>query len=207
MLEYGALQCAARPRFGSFAFQGNPLANQLSLSDQAELMHLVTHFASSDDRNKRNLGLSTFVKHLGLIHSFVCRGDSSDALRGAICGIEFADHSFLINTGQLKKLMFRSKSCMNGCFQRLGYSVCKPIKDLGSVFAQIFPQFNTQLFTSRQWCVRRAGASSIVSFSPNVTLEIAIGTEKETQEVEKEVFHPLDINSLLNHPTDSHRRS
>jgi hypothetical protein len=167
-------------------------------------MHLVRHFASSQDRNKRNLGLSTFVKHLGLIHSFVCRGDSSDALRGAICGIEFADHSFLINTRQLKKLMFRSKSCLNGCFQRLGYSACKPTRDLGRVFAQVFPQFSTQTFSSRQWCVRRAGESSSVSFSPPVAIESGIlEMEKEAQEGEKEVFHPLDISSLLNHPRES----
>jgi hypothetical protein len=89
---------------------------------------------------------------------------------------------------------------MNGCFQRLGYSVCKPAKDLASVFAEIVPQFRTQLFISRQWCVRRAGELSIVSFSPNISVDI---TALETEQEAKENTHPLDISSLLNHPPGS----
>jgi hypothetical protein len=176
-------------------FQLSPLLSQLSLSDQAEFIHLVANFASSEDRNKRNLGLSTFVKHLGIIHSFVCRGDAQDALRGAVCGIEFGEHSFLINTRQLKKLMFRSKSCMNGCFQRLGYTVCRSARDLGTVFSRLFPLLSPQSFSSRQWCVRRAGESSVVSFSPNLNLEIA-----SVEPAEVSSAHPFDIGNLLNHP-------
>lgn len=150
----------------------DPMICKLPATDQAEYIHLMNLFAYSDDRNKRNLGMATFIKHLGMIHSFVCRGDSFDALRGMICGIEFGVNSFLINTSRLKKLMYRSKSCMNGCFQKLGYNVCKPSHDISTLFSQILPGVSSQFLTARQWCVRKAGENPKLSLIPNIKIEI-----------------------------------
>ena len=157
----------------AFSFPNDPLLCKLCPADQADFMHLMNLFAFSDDRNKRNLGMPTFIKHLSMIHSFVCRGDPYDALRGLVCGIEFGLSTFLINTSRLKKLMYRSKSCMNGCFQKLGYNVCRPAHDITSLFAQILPGFGAHMFTSRQWCVRKAGENSSLCFIPNIKIEIA----------------------------------
>jgi hypothetical protein len=164
----GAMAPAAR----AVTFQMNPLLCKLSPSDQADYLNLVNLFAYSDDRNKRNLGMATFVKHLSMIHSFVVRGDRFDCLRGVVCGIEFGVSSFLINTSKLKKLMFRSKSCMNGCFQRLGYSVCRPAHDITTLFAQIMPGSGSHLFAARQWCVRKATDASSLCFIPNTKVEL-----------------------------------
>jgi hypothetical protein len=189
-------------------FQLNPLLQQLPPSDQADYLQLVNFFAYSDDRNKRYLGMSTFAKHLEMIHSFVCRGDSCDSIRGVLCGIEFGDHSFLINTRQLKRLMFRSKSCMNGCFQRLGYSVCRPSRDLPSLFAEIVPGCGPHFFTARQWCVRKAGPAIQVTFAPSTSVDLVGGLEESSppvQETRAEKFDAgsaflFDIHNLLNHP-------
>ncbi|KAK8884405.1 hypothetical protein M9Y10_043515 [Tritrichomonas musculus] len=151
----------------------DPLLYKLPISNQIEYFHLVNMFAYADDRNKRNLGMTTFIKHLSMIHAFVCRGDSYDALRGMLCGIEFGLNSFLINTGKMKKLMYRSKSCMNGCFQKLGYNVCRPPHDILTLFSQILPGIPSHLLTARQWCVRRASENSQLSFIPNIKVEIA----------------------------------
>ncbi|OHT08393.1 hypothetical protein TRFO_23163 [Tritrichomonas foetus] len=166
------------PRNISTSYQNDPLIYKLCPSDQAEYMHLLNMFAFSNDRNKRNLGMPTFIKHLSMIHAFVCRGDAYDSLRGLVCGIEFGFSTFLINTGRLKKLMYRSKSCMNGCFQKLGYSVCRPAHDITTLFAQILPGFGGHMFTSRQWCVRKAGENSALCFIPNIKIEIAATAEK-----------------------------
>jgi hypothetical protein len=182
------------PRLPSAAF--NPLLCRLPLSDQSEYVYLASHFAASDDRNKRNLGLPTFVKHLGMIHSFVCRGDGYDALRGFLCGIEFGCNSFLVNTRQLKALMSRSKSCMNGCFQKLGYVVCRPARDIPTLFGQMLPNFACEVLTARQWCIRRAAGPSAVYFQPNLGLEIALEDE-QTPPVRDDA---CPISSLLNRP-------
>lgn len=161
------------PRVNPPASYPDPILYKLPVSNQIEYFHLVNMFAYADDRNKRNLGMTTFIKHLSMIHAFVCRGDSFDALRGMLCGIEFGLNSFLINTGRMKKLMYRSKSCMNGCFQKLGYNVCRPPHDILTLFSQILPGIPSHLLTARQWCVRRASENSQLSFIPNIKVEIA----------------------------------
>jgi hypothetical protein len=191
-------------------FQLNPLLQQLSHADQADYLQLANFFAFCDDRNKRNLGMSTFAKHLDMIHSFVCRGDACDTIRGVVCGIEFGTNSFLLNTRELKRLMFRSKSCMNGCFQRLGYTVCRPSRDLPSLFAEIVPGCGSHFFTARQWCVRKAGAAAQVTFAPSTAVDFVGSSEPEesappVQETRGKKFDAgsaflFDIHNLLNHP-------
>lgn len=183
-------------------FAVDPLLCKLPPSDQAEFFNLVNIFAFADDRNKRNMGMSTFVKHLVMIHSFVCRGDAYDALRGVVCGIEFGLNSFLINTSRLKKLMFRSKSCMNGCFQKLGYTVCRPAHEITGLFAQILPTCSSQLITARHWCVRRVTETSMLCFIPNIKIEIALpetSSPPESPPPEPKTKFPFDIQDLLNH--------
>jgi hypothetical protein len=160
------------------------------------------------------LGLPTFVKHLRLIHTFVCRGDSFDALRGVVCGIEFGPNSFLVNTRQLKKLMFRSKSCMNGCFQRLGYAVCRPTCDIATLLGKVLPGWGSHLFIARQWCVRKAVDPHSASFTPNLACEIAADGDELIAElpVGRDADCPFifDIKNLLNHPapgSDTQRMS
>ena len=133
----------------------DPFLIRLSYQDQMEYMRLVQYFQYSDDRNKRNLGLSTFAKHISLIHRFIYKGDSYDTYRGLLCGIEFGIDSLLINTSRLKHLMCRSKSCMNGCFQKLGYAISRPIQDFQTIFSQIGSNFDNAFINPRQWCVRR----------------------------------------------------
>lgn len=157
-----------------------PEFSKLSIADRNEFFRLLNLFAYSDDRNKRNLGISTFVKHLQLIHDFVCKGDAFDSLRGYICGIEFGNNSFMINTGKLKKMMFRSKSCMNGCFQKIGYTVCKPAQDVASLFAQFLPT-GCSILSSRQWCVRKATEKTSCFFTPNIQINISTTVSRTTK--------------------------
>ena len=199
----------AGPSPRQLQFPVDPLLCKLPPSDQAEFFNLVNVFAYSDDRNKRNMGMSTFVKHLVMIYSFVCRGDSYDSLRGVVCGIEFGLNSFLINTSRLKHLMFRSKSCMNGCFQKLGYTVCRPAHEITSLFAQILPAYGSHFITARHWCVRRVTEASTLCFIPNIKIEIAVFDtppaspvpaceEKGGDEATPSESFPFDIQALLN---------
>jgi hypothetical protein len=149
------------------------------------------------------MGTSVFIKHLGMIHSFVCRGDSFDALRGFLCGIEFGHNSFLINTQRLKKVMFRSKSFINGCFQRIGYAVARPARDIPALFAQILIGSQSRDFASRQWCVRRAIGPQSPPFTPNVFGELAADGDVLDREIAQQGMtlpFVFDIRNLLNHP-------
>jgi hypothetical protein len=151
------------------------------------------------------MGMPTFLKHLRMIHVFVCRGDALDALRGAVCGIEFGRNAFLINTRQLKKLMCRSKSCLNVCFQRLGYAVSRPARDIPLMFTQLMPGFAGHV-TARQWCVRKAIDPQAPQFIPNVACELAADSDSPCVEAADSAF-VFDIRNLLNHPVPGSDRS
>lgn len=145
-------------------------ASRMSYLDQAEFVQLMNYFAYADDRNKRNFGMSTFIKHLNMVHNFVVKGDSGDAYRGLVCGILFGNGFILVNTTRLKKLMYRSKSCVNGCFQRLGFTISRATQDIGGFFEQLVPQMAHQLNT-RQWCVRKAVEDIPLCFVPNIPID------------------------------------
>ena len=204
---------------GKYSFQCDPLLMVLNQKDQEEYFRLSQFFTYCDDRNKRNLGMPTFVKHLNMIHKFICRGDQMDNLRGLICGLQFGKDSLLINTSRLKKFMGRSKSCMNGCFQKLGYISSKPSQDLSTLLCSLTPGFKCDLINPRNWCVRRASSTDTL-FTPNVAFEfaqpIAIhcinhsknnsceSEENNSQSSSSEdessrVRFPFDIMDLLNH--------
>jgi hypothetical protein len=188
-------------------FNANPVLQKFSPKDQADYVQLLNRFAFADDRNKRNLGLSTFTSHINLIHSYIHRGDPADCLRGAGCGIIFGERSILVNIRQLKRLMFRSKSCMNACFQRLGYVVCRASHDIPALFHQILPGY-AHMFIGKQWCVRKVTASATVFFHENVKMNFAAPDSSPSSPVPKvsEVEEKLDtsfgfdVQSLLNHP-------
>jgi hypothetical protein len=93
---------------------------------------------------------------------------------------------------------------MNACFQKLGYLVCRPARDISSVFNQLFPSYGNQSLSSRQWCVRRASESSVVSFAPNLNVEIAfLEPLQESPPEEATPAQACDISSLLNRPVPS----
>jgi hypothetical protein len=148
------------------------------------------------------MGLSTFIKHIKMIHAYVCRGDSMDALRGAVCGIEFAPNSILVNTRHLKHMMLRSKSCVNMCFQRMGYTACRSSPDISSIFTQILPACRPHVSLARQWCVRKALDSNTILFAPNIPFQIAVDGDATPVEPPPDAAapFPLDLKNLLNHP-------
>lgn len=182
----------------------DPLIAALPGNDQVAYLQLAHYIATSEDRNKRNLGMQTFVHHLTMIHDFVCRGDAKDNLRGLVCGIQFGNESLLINTSRLKKLMCRSKSCMNGCFQKMGYVPSRPSQELASLLCKITPGIMSDALNPRNWCVRRSSPQSKL-FIPNLRIEISakitipMTDAPSASEDEQTLPSILNISLLLNH--------
>jgi hypothetical protein len=153
----------------------------------------------------KHSSVSAFIKHMTLVHRFIARGNRRDPLRGVVCGVEFGGGFMLVNTDRLKKVLFRSKSCMNGCFQRLGYDVMRPSHDIVSLFTRLLPNVNPELFAIRQWCVRLASYGSVICFSSSLPDSLSAPMEPSFsigfQDSPKDEFNFLDIRSLLNaHP-------
>lgn len=157
--------------FNKFA-NSDPLVTYLSLKEQSEFASIISFFQLSHERNKRNFGMSMFVKHLNLIHQFVVRDDGGDAIRGLVCGVLFGNGFLLVNTDRLKRLTMRSKSCVNGCFQKLGFNVFRETQDLNGFFTVMFPNIDQSLLNPRHWCIRKASDEAPICFIASHPFEV-----------------------------------
>lgn len=174
------------------------ITSKLSLEEQQEFIYLRQMIASHEAKSKKHFGLSTFFEHLNLIHKFVVRGDNGDAYRGFVCGVHFGEGFLLINTTRLKKLICRSKSCVNGCFQKLGFSMGRSAaQNLNEFFQQILPNLGSSLINTRQWCMRNLTEDASQCFLPSATgnLKVAVPEEKPKTETKPFLY---DITYLLN---------
>ena len=164
----------------------------LEIDDQCEFLRLSTFFKYSSDKNKRNMALSTFGKHLSFIRSFVMQGDTSDFDRGLACGILFYGNLMIVNTKRLKEFLGKSKSCLNGCFHKLGYNVSRIANEDNPQLTEICRHFGRTLPQHRQWCIR--SIEPIPSISETMS-----GDEIEIEPLE----FMTDIRSLLNRKSSS----
>lgn len=147
--------------------------SRLPLQDQIEYLQLAKYFETSEERNRRYMGLSTFKAHLEKVYAFIHKGDALDIYRGFVSGIEFGHNFMLVNTKRLKMLMCRSKSCVNGCLQKLGYLICRQQQDISGFFSAVLPGISSVFCNSRQWCIRKPSPKVAVEFDSFLPQEIA----------------------------------
>lgn len=140
----------------------------LPAAEQAEYLEMLQYFETSEEMNRRNLGLSTFKSHLERVYKFIHKGDRLDIYRGFVCGIEFGANFILVNTKRLRVLMNRSKSCVNGCLQKLGYTISRQQQDISGFFGAVLPGINQVFCNSRQWCIRIPNSKSDHIFEANL---------------------------------------
>ncbi|EAY05314.1 hypothetical protein TVAG_337060 [Trichomonas vaginalis G3] len=172
----------------------DPLVLQLSFPDQCEFLRLSAYFKFASDRNKRNMALNTFQKHIMLIQNFVCRGDYTDFDRGVACGVQFGPNYMLVNTERLKIFMGRSKSCLNGCFHKCGYYHSRILTEDNQILSEFSRKFGRQLPNPRRWCIR--------SNDPKIAAPSSDAQSESDLEIE-----PIDcvfnVSSLLNRKSES----
>jgi hypothetical protein len=158
---------------------GGELLRLLPVEERGQYQTLVESIAVDVDQSRKHSSLVEFVKHVTQVHRFITRGNMNDPLRGVVCGVEFGRGFILVNTDRLKKILFRSKSCVNGCWLRLGYDVMRPSNDVVSLFMRLLPNVNPEFFAIKQWCIRLVSDESRVCFVPNLPDGIARAFESE----------------------------
>jgi hypothetical protein len=189
------------------------LLKLLPIEERSQYQRLVDTISNDVTRTRKHSGVTEFVKHISQVHHFIRRGNKNDPLRGVVCGVEFGRGFVLVNTDRLKKVLYRSKSCMNGCWQRLGYDVMRPSHDIVCLFTRLMPNVNPEFFAIRQWCVRLVRDGSTVVFASNLSdsiggvfepdigrCQMLSGCKAELPPLPKvePAVNFLDIRSLLN---------
>ena len=128
----------------------------LSLEDQKKFEEIKNTLGAPDHRYNRNKRLVTFQEMLESIKDFCERNDSEDWKRYIVCGICWFGNEIAINTRQLRILLGKSKSSINGAFAKMGYETL-PSKGIDqSQLMDKIPFLKSNFAEYRQWTVRRS---------------------------------------------------
>ncbi|EAY21700.1 hypothetical protein TVAG_237260 [Trichomonas vaginalis G3] len=126
----------------------------LSPEDKTAYEELQNVLAAPDHRYNRNKRIVTFQDMLAQIKAFCIKGDVNDWKRYLVCGICWIGSDIAINTRQLRILLGKSKSTINGAFSKMGYETL-PFKNNDSALQEKIPFLKGNFSESRQWTVRR----------------------------------------------------
>ena len=135
--------------------------NLLDTDDQARYFELQHIISNSDKRYKRNKRIESLQEALDMIHNFCIRNNADDWKRCLVCGVCWMGQDIAINTRQLRLLIDKCKSSINGALSKMGYGTA-PIKSvITAALLTYIPFLKGNFVEQRQWTVRRK-----IQFSP-----------------------------------------
>ncbi|OHT03718.1 hypothetical protein TRFO_06545 [Tritrichomonas foetus] len=128
----------------------------LSASDKAEFEELKKKVGSPENRYNRNKRLATFNEMIDSIKHFCIRNDGDDWKRCLVCGICWiGSHDLAINTRQLRILIAKSKSTINGALAKMGYETVPTKGNNADDLVNTIPFLKKHYSEMRQWTIRR----------------------------------------------------
>jgi hypothetical protein len=138
--------------------------NLLSLPNCQEYSILRVHFHESCGRSRKGERLDIFNDRLATIRRFVERHDDDDWKRALVCGVFFLPDSLALNIQQLRVLVGKCKSSINGSLQQLGYRAVPPGLEAEQQFLTRIPQQCRDLTDLKKWTVRKTAAEKNATF-------------------------------------------
>ena len=153
--------CSMDLEVGNLKQEVNPAFFELlSADDQEKYRNLRSVLSSSDNKYKRNQRCKTLQDAIEQIKKFCVRNDGDDWKRFLVCGICWFDMDIAINTRQLRLLIDKCKSSINGALAKMGYG-SEIIRGEGSqsLISKI-PFLKGNFVEQRQWTIRKRIAAS-----------------------------------------------
>lgn len=127
----------------------------LQHEDKLLYEELQKNVGSPNFRYNRNRRLSTFMDLLECIREY-CEHDEHDRWkRYLVCGICWFKDGIAINTRQLRLLISKSKSAINGAFAKMGYQTIPTKGEEASQLAEKIPFLVGHYSDLRQWTIRK----------------------------------------------------
>lgn len=144
------------PRNNKIQDSCNPRYFELLTEDEKlEYSKLREQLSSPNYKNRRNKSNEVFRDMVDSIKQFAVRNDENDWKRSLVCGIIWLQQSIAINTHQLRLLITKCKSSINGSFQALGYGTVPTVADSASELISKYPFLRHNFSELRQWTVRQ----------------------------------------------------
>ena len=164
----------------------------LSPEDQKRYHELRSILSSSDNKYKRNQRVQTFQNAIDMIKEFCCRGDEDDWKRFLVCGICWFDMDIAINTRQLRLLIDKCKSSINGALAKMGYG-SEIIRGEGSqsLISKI-PFLKGNFVEQRQWTIRKRVTAS--PYPPMFVYSPYFGYAVVTPQ--PQLLNPIQVNKF-----------
>lgn len=127
----------------------------LSIPDQNAYKKMRQELSSSSTKFKRYQRIKSLQDALTLIKTYCMRSDADDYKRCVVCGVCWMGWDIAINTRQLRLLINKCKSSINGALAKMGYSTV-PIKgDASASLLDSIPLLKGNFAEQRMWTVRR----------------------------------------------------
>ena len=127
----------------------------LSEADKVGYQFLQSKLSLSIAKIQRNKRVESFADLIDTIKQYCIRGDVNDWRRCLVCGICWLGDSIAINTHQLKMLIFKCKSSINGSLHKMGYSANVNRNIAISMLLYYFPMLQSNINDLRAWTVRQ----------------------------------------------------
>jgi hypothetical protein len=135
--------------------------------DKAAYTRLKHEFsAGAMRRASRSNGGDRFDGMLAAIRAFAARDDENDWRRFLVCGLCWLEGAIAINTRQLRLLVPKCKSSINGSLQKLGYATNVSHSDSWKALFPRIPMLKDQFSELRQWTIRYAGGAPARADAP-----------------------------------------
>jgi hypothetical protein len=121
---------------------------------------LQQSLATPSGKNRRNRSVDTFPQTLETIKSFVNQNDGDDWKRSVVCGVCWLNKegTVAINIRQLRVLVSKCKSSINGSFQLLGFCLVSAGTEYSGSLGKYLPVLHDNFQELRQWTVRKNAA-------------------------------------------------
>ena len=148
------------------AFQLPNYFNFLSEYDRYQYSVLRAQMQAQTSKNQRNKRVENFTETLEAIKRFCCRGDGEDWRRFLVCGICWLPEGIAINTRQLRILIFKCKSSINGSLHKMGFNVNLGRTEAANALIMAIPMLKDNTIELRQWTVRQAPGHCLSPVSP-----------------------------------------
>jgi hypothetical protein len=130
--------------------------NRLSTSDQASYLALQADLGRTELRYNRFHRLETIQSIFDATRAFCMRGDYHDGTRSAVCGIAWlAGEELALNTRQLRILIAKSKSSINGAIAKMNYIALPARESEIERLCLAMPILRGNARSVRQWTIRR----------------------------------------------------
>lgn len=126
----------------------------LNQRDLEEYIIMRKAFNEEVGKSRKGERLESFMCRLTRIRKYIERGDVNDWKRSLVCGIVFLQNSIAINIQQLKNLIGKCKSSINGSLQQLGYTALPQGRDLSHEFICRIPYFQKDSSELKKWTIR-----------------------------------------------------